>query len=76
MPPGKASVDLALAILDAKLSHISDDVQEMKNILRGDYIRRDEFDPVKAVVFGLVAVILLAVVGSLVTLVLRRQGIP
>lgn len=67
----KESVEFGLAVLDAKLSHVRDDVTEIKDILRGEYIRREEFAPVKQVVFGLVAVIMLAVVGALVTLILR-----
>lgn len=68
----RSDTNRALAILDAKLSHVQQDVIEMKSIMRGDYIRRDEFDPVKQVVFGMVSIVLLTVVGALVTLVVRK----
>lgn len=35
------------------------------------FVRREEFEPVKRLVFGLVSLILVAVVGTLVTLVVR-----
>jgi hypothetical protein len=68
----KRDVELAIAIIDAKLGHIRDDVTEIKDIMRGDYVRREEFKPVKDVIFGLVGVILIAVAGAMVTLVLKR----
>ena len=52
---------------------IAEQVREVQTIIRGEYIRRDEFAPVKQVVFGLVAVILFAVVGALAMLVVRRS---
>lgn len=60
------------AVLDAKLANIRDDVSEMKSILRGEYVRRDEFLPVKNVVFGLVAAVLMAVLGALVSVVIKK----
>lgn len=60
------------AVLDAKLANIRDDLSEMKAILRGEYVRRDEFAPVKQVVFGLVAAVLMAVIGGLISLVIKK----
>ena len=42
-------------------------VDELKN-----YVRKEEFEPVKALVFGMTAIILTAVVGALITLVIRN----
>jgi hypothetical protein len=60
------------AVLDAKLANIRDDLSEMKGILRGEYVRRDEFLPVKQVVFGLVAAVLMAVLGGLISIVVKK----
>lgn len=69
----KESVEFAVAVLDAKLAHVRDDVAEIKALLKAEHVRRAEFEPVKQLVFGLVAVIMLAVVGSLLTLVMRAR---
>jgi hypothetical protein len=58
-------------LIDAKLANIRNDIAEMKNAMRGDYVRRDEFAPVKQVVFGLVAAVLTAVLGGLISLVIK-----
>ena len=71
MPVKKESVEFSLALFDAKLSHIRDDVAEIKKLMRADHVRREEFGPVQSIVFGLVAVILLAVVGAMLSLILR-----
>lgn len=70
-PSGGGSNDTN-AVLDAKLANIRDDLSEMKNILRGEYVRRDEFAPVKQVVFGLVAAVLMAVIGGVLALVIKK----
>jgi len=60
------------AVLDAKLANIRDDLAEMKGILRGEYVRRDEFLPVKQITFGLVTAVLLAVLGGVISLVVKK----
>jgi hypothetical protein len=72
VPVKKESIELDVALFDAKLTHIRDDVAEIKTLMRADHVRRDEFAPVKQVVFGLVGVVMLSVVAALVTLVLRQ----
>ena len=69
---GSSSGPETNAVLDAKLANIRDDLSEMKAILRGEYVRRDEFAPVKQVVFGLVAAVLMAVIGGLISLVIEK----
>jgi hypothetical protein len=41
-------------------------VEELKN-----YVRKEEFIPVKTLVFGVTGIILVAVIGALVTVVLK-----
>jgi hypothetical protein len=45
---------------------------EIKVKLESEYVTQDEFEPVKKIVYGMVGVILLAVIGALITLVLRQ----
>ena len=67
-----AKKDDTNAVLDAKLASIRSDLAEMKTIMRGDYVRRDEFMPVKQVVFGLVAAVLMAVLGAVIAMVIKK----
>jgi len=57
-----------------ELKYIRRDLDEIKanfNLLSKRYVTKDEFAPVKNIVYGLVALILTAVVGALITLVVR-----
>lgn len=64
------SVELAVMANDVK--HIREEVSEIKEKLEGRYVTKTEFEPVKKVVYGIVALILVAVVGALVGLVVLK----
>jgi len=57
--------------MTVKLDWIQKDISDIKEKLEKDYVTRQEFNPVKNVVYGMVATLLLAVLGAIVTLVLR-----
>lgn len=52
-----------------KTSEIKDELDTFKRQLEQDYVRREEFEPVKKIIYGLVGAILIAVSGSLAKLV-------
>ena len=60
-----------MARLDEKMTHVESKVDEINSKLDHKYVTREEFKPVKQVVFGLVSVILLSVVGAVVALIIR-----
>lgn len=51
--------------------HMQLALEEIKSKLDNKYVTVEAFQPVKALVFGMVTIILVAVVGALVALVLR-----
>lgn len=55
-----------------QLDYIQRDIKEIKDSLKADYVKREEFLPVKNIVYGLVSVILVAVIGALITLVIKQ----
>lgn len=59
--------------LNVKLDYIQRDIKDIKDSLKSDYVKKDEFLPVKNIVYGMVGMILVAVVGALITLVIRQQ---
>lgn len=69
MPKLTEPVDVAL--LQKDIAYILDDVREIKSSLAAGYVTKIEFDPIKRLVFGLVTLILTAVVVAVVGLVLR-----
>lgn len=48
------------------------DVKEIKDGLKADFITRSEFEPIKRLVYGFVAMILVAVIGAVIALVIRQ----
>lgn len=55
------------------IGYIKDDVKEIKATLSHQYVSKDEFEPIKRIVYGVVGLILVAVVGALVSLVVTQQ---
>jgi len=66
----RTNIDLAVIATD--VSYIKRDVAEIKNKLEADYVTRQEFDPIKKVIYGLVTLILTGVVGAIISLVIRK----
>jgi len=58
-------------VIATKIDYIQRDVAEIKEKLEKDYVTRDEFDPVKKIVYGMVGLVLVAVVSALIALVVR-----
>lgn len=53
------------------IEQIKKDITEINLLVKDNYVRREEFNPVQKVVYGLVSVILMGVIGALLALVLR-----
>ncbi len=47
------------------------DLDNLAKSVKEDYVNKDQFDPVKRIVYGLVSLILIAVVGALIALVIK-----
>jgi len=60
-----------ISLIKRDIEYIQKDVKEIKEKLESRYVTKEEFDPIKRIVYGMVGVILLAVVGALVALVLK-----
>lgn len=61
-----------IAVIKSQLADIKDDVRDIKDKLERDYITRQEFDPYKRIIQGLVALILTAVIGAVMTLIIKK----
>lgn len=68
----KAQDKTDIAVMRNQLENLIKIVDKIDVRLESDYITRQEFDPIKKVVYGVVSLILVAVVGALVALVIRK----
>ena len=59
-----------LARIDERTKNLEKELKEISEKLDKDYVSRDEFAPIKKIVYGMVGVILLAAVVAMVNLVI------
>lgn len=67
-----SDMNTKLAVILTKVGYIETEVNSVNKKLESEYVTKDQFEPVRNVVYGLVSLILVAVVGALVALVIRK----
>ena len=67
------SNDIKLAVIQNDLSYIKEKMNAIDNKVSSGYVSKEEFEPIKKIVYGVVSLILVAVVGALVALVVGAQ---
>lgn len=65
-------INIDLAVILNKVGYIEKEVTDIKTKLEKEYVTQDQFEPVKKIVYGMVGTILLAVIGAVITLVIRK----
>jgi len=71
----KDSLQTQVAVVSQTMMDIKADVFEIKVKLDSKYVTKEEFDPVKKLVYGVVGLILTTVFGALLALVLLRGNV-
>lgn len=64
--------DVRLAELARDMVYIKETLQRIDTHVMANYVSKEEFEPIKRVVYGLVSLILTAVVGGLLALVVSK----
>lgn len=65
------SEEVTLAEFGKDIEYIKKTVEEIKRKQEQDYVTREEFEPIKRIVYGMVAIVLTSVFGGLVALVVN-----
>lgn len=68
-----ATDETKLAVMDTKLDNVIDKLNSVDQKVSTHYVSKEEFDPIKKIVYGMVSLILIAVVGALVALVVGAK---
>jgi hypothetical protein len=68
----KESQTTKLAVIANDIAYMKNDIHDIKANVQQGYVTKDEFEPIKKIVYGLVGLILVAVVGALLSLVVIR----
>lgn len=69
----KTNQEIQIAVIATDISYIKSEIQEMSKRLCESYVTKEEFDPIKKVVYGLIGLILTAVIGGLIALVVSPK---
>lgn len=62
-----------LAVISNDLTYIKEKMNAIDTKVSNNYVTKEEFEPIKKIVYGVVSLILVAVVGALVALVVGAQ---
>lgn len=72
MNANKQSDEIKLAVLQNDMAYVKNKLDSIDEKVGSRYVSKEEFEPIKKIVYGLVGLILIAVVGALVSLVLGQ----
>lgn len=67
------SDETKLAVIQTDLTYIKEKLNAVDNKVSSHYVSKEEFEPIKKIVYGLVSLMLVAVVGALVALVVGAK---
>ena len=76
--PAKVEADALLEAIKATtlikndIEYIKVDIEDINIKLDSHYVTKEQFEPVRNIVYGMVGIILVAVIGALITLVVRK----
>jgi len=71
MDYNKRQEDIDLAVVSRDIKYLIKSIDEINEVLKHKFVSQEEFEPIKRIVYGLVATILIAFVGALVALVIK-----
>lgn len=59
----------SIAVVGNDVKHLMKDVAEIKHRLEVGYVSKEEFEPIRKIVYGMVTLTLIAVIGAVIRLV-------
>ena len=67
----KEDIDTKVAVIANDVTHIKDTLDNLSKRLEEKYVTKSRYEPVEKIVFGMVGLILTAVIGAVIALVVR-----
>lgn len=65
--------DIKLAVLQTDMNYIKEKLNDIDTKVSSGYVTKEEFEPIKKIVYGMVSIILTAVIGAIVVLVVGTK---
>lgn len=70
--PASGSLDIQVALVRKDISYMKRQLSDIKYQVGDHYVTKDEFEPVRKLVYGMVALVLITVMGLLLSLVVHK----
>jgi hypothetical protein len=67
-------LEIKIAVIQNDVDYLKGRVDEISQKLDEKFVTQTEFDPIRKLVYGIVALILTSVVGAVLAVVLNRGG--
>lgn len=67
-----ASTQVNLEVIANDIAYIKSDIRDIKETVSATYVTKDQFEPIRNIVYGLVGLILVSVVVALLSVVVRK----
>jgi hypothetical protein len=67
-------LEVKIAVIQNDVDYLKGRVDEISDKLDDKFVTQTEFDPIRKLVYGIVALILTAVVGALLSFVINKGG--
>ncbi len=64
-----------IAVVEQDIKYIKEKINAVDEKISKHYVTKEEFDPIKNIVYGVVSLILIAVVGALIGLIIQGDTI-
>lgn len=68
----KDDIQTSLALLSQDIRYIQKDIMEIKAKIENDYVTREEFDPIKKISYGLIAIVLTSFIAAVLSLIVKK----
>jgi tetrahydromethanopterin S-methyltransferase subunit G len=69
--PTRETSETKIALIQQDISYMKDKLDNVDQKISTHYVSREEFEPIKKIVYGMVGLVLVAVVGALISLVVK-----
>lgn len=65
------STEVLLARIDERTKRLEDDFIDFKDKLESNFVTKEEFNPVRSIVYSFCGLILMGVIGAIIALVIK-----
>jgi len=67
----KRQEDIDLAVVASDVKYLIKSIDGINEVLKHKFVTQEEFEPIRRIIYGLVATILIAFIGAVIALIIK-----